>query len=104
MNPFGRAEKKHAEEERRDHEYLKNNKQKRIKAAAAPDAIEVSAMALTVPAAPAEAEKNVNGDFVLWPKCTVRRVQRSAQTHAFIKIPTLPSRTQGFYIFISGNQ
>ena len=23
MNPFGRAEKDHAEEERRDHEYLK---------------------------------------------------------------------------------
>jgi hypothetical protein len=26
MNPFGRAEKNHAEEERQDHEYLKNNK------------------------------------------------------------------------------
>ena len=36
MNPFGRAEKDHAEEERRDHEYLKNNKQKRINAAAVP--------------------------------------------------------------------
>jgi hypothetical protein len=43
MNPFGRAEKDHAEEERRDHEYLKNNKQKRINAAAAPDALKVSA-------------------------------------------------------------
>ena len=59
MNPFGRAEKKHAEEERRDHEYLKNNKQKRINAAAAPDAAKVSAKALSVPTAPAEAEKRL---------------------------------------------
>ena len=65
---FPAAEKKHAEEERRDHEYLKNNRQKRINAAAAPDAVEVSAMAQSVPTAPAEAEKNVNGDFVLRPK------------------------------------
>jgi len=36
---FPAAEKKHAEEERRDHEYLKNNRKKRINAAAAPDAI-----------------------------------------------------------------
>ena len=57
MNPFGRAEKKHAEEERRDHKYLKNNKQKRINAAAAPDAIKANALAWTVPAAPAEAEE-----------------------------------------------
>ncbi|HEY1060527.1 MAG TPA: hypothetical protein VGE44_02525 [Daejeonella sp.] len=41
---------------------------KRINAAAAPDAAKVSAKALFVPTAPAEAEKNVNGDFVLWPK------------------------------------
>ena len=47
---------------------LKNNRQKRINAAAAPDAVKVSAMALSVPTAPAEAEKNVNGDFVLRPK------------------------------------
>ena len=33
-----------------------------------PDAAKVSAKALSVPAAPTEAEKNVNGDFVLWPK------------------------------------
>ncbi len=45
MNPFGRAEKKHAEEVRRDHEYLKINREKRINAAAAPDAIKVSGMA-----------------------------------------------------------
>ncbi len=42
--------------------------EKKQKAAAAPDAIEVSALAWTVPTAPAEAEKKVNGDFVLWPK------------------------------------
>ena len=59
MNPFGRAEKKHAEEERRDHKYLKNNKQKRINAAAAPDAIKVNAKAWSVPTAPAEAEKKL---------------------------------------------
>ena len=47
---------------------LKNNKQKRINAAAAPDAIKVNGQAWTVPTAPAEAEKNVNGDFVLRPK------------------------------------
>ena len=47
---------------------LKNNKQKRINAAAAPDAIQVNALAWSVPTAPAEAEKNVNGDFVLRPK------------------------------------
>ena len=47
---------------------LKNNRQKRINAAAAPDAIKVNALAWTVPTAPAEAEKKVNGDFVLWPK------------------------------------
>lgn len=35
-SPFPAAEKDHAEEERRDHEYLKNNKQKRINAAAVP--------------------------------------------------------------------
>ena len=35
-SPFPAAEKYHAEEERRDHEYLKNNKQKRINAAAVP--------------------------------------------------------------------
>jgi hypothetical protein len=65
---FPAAEKKHAEEERRDHEYLKNNRQKRINAAAAPDAIKVNGLAITVPTAPAEAEKKVNGDFVLRPK------------------------------------
>jgi hypothetical protein len=65
---FPAAEKKHAEEERRDHEYLKNNRQKRINAAAAPDAIKVNGLAMTVPTAPAEAEKKVNGDFVLRPK------------------------------------
>jgi hypothetical protein len=43
MNPFGRAEKDHAEEVRRDHECLKNNRQKRINAAAAPDALNASA-------------------------------------------------------------
>jgi hypothetical protein len=42
-SPFPAAEKDHTEEERRDHEYHKNNKQKRIKAAAAPDALKVSA-------------------------------------------------------------
>ena len=47
---------------------LKNNRQKRINAAAAPDAIKVNALAWSVPTAPAEAEKNVNGDFVLRPK------------------------------------
>ncbi len=46
---------------------LKNKRQKRINAAAAPDAIKVNAWAWSVPAAPAEAEKNVNGDFVLRP-------------------------------------
>ncbi len=42
--------------------------EKKQNAAAAPDAIKVSGLALTVPAAPAEAEKKVNGDFVLRPK------------------------------------
>ncbi len=56
---FPAAEKKHAEEERRDHECLKNNKQKRINAAAAPDAIKVNALAWPVPTAPAEAEKKL---------------------------------------------
>jgi hypothetical protein len=37
-------------------------------AAAAPDAIKVNALAWPVPTAPAEAEKKVNGDFVLRPK------------------------------------
>jgi hypothetical protein len=37
-------------------------------AAAAPDAIKVNALAWSVPTAPAEAEKKVNGDFVLRPK------------------------------------
>ena len=32
MNPFGRAEKKQTEEERRDHECPKNYKQKRVTA------------------------------------------------------------------------
>jgi len=36
---------------------LKNNIQKRINAAAAPDAIKVNALAWTVPTAPAEAEE-----------------------------------------------
>ena len=56
-SPFPAAEKDHAEEERRDHEYLKNNREKRINAAAAPDAIKVNALAWTVHAAPAEAEE-----------------------------------------------
>ncbi|HEY1060816.1 MAG TPA: hypothetical protein VGE44_03990 [Daejeonella sp.] len=47
---------------------LKTNRHKRINAAAAPDAIKVIALAWSVPTAPAEAEKNVNGDFVLRPK------------------------------------
>ena len=38
---------------------LKNNRQKRINAAAAPDAIKVNALAWTVPAAPADAEKTL---------------------------------------------
>ncbi len=38
---------------------LKNNRQKRINAAAAPDAIKVNALAWTVLAAPAEAEKRL---------------------------------------------
>ena len=38
---------------------LKNNRQKRINAAAAPDAIKVNAWAWTVPTAPAEAEKRL---------------------------------------------
>ena len=42
--------------------------EKKQNAAAAPDAIKVIAMAWPVPAAPAEAEKKVNGDFVLRPK------------------------------------
>ena len=42
--------------------------EKKQNAAAAPDAAKVSAKALSVPTAPAEAEKNVNGDFVLGPK------------------------------------
>jgi len=64
MNPFGRAEKKQ-------------------NAAAAPDAIQVSAMALSVPAAPAEAEKNVNGDFVLWPKLMNNPVSLGKNTAGF---------------------
>jgi hypothetical protein len=47
---------------------LKINRQKRINAAAAPDAIKVITLAWSVPTAPAEAEKKVNGDFVLRPK------------------------------------
>ena len=46
----------HAEEERRDHECLKNNRQIRINAAAAPDATKVNALAWTVPAAPVPME------------------------------------------------
>ena len=42
--------------------------EKKQNAAAAPDAIKVNALAMTVPTAPAEAEKKVNGDFVLRPK------------------------------------
>ncbi len=42
--------------------------EKKQNAAAAPDAIKVNALAWSVPTAPAEAEKNVNGDFVLRPK------------------------------------
>jgi hypothetical protein len=38
---------------------LKNNRQKRINAAAAPDAIKVNALAWSVPTAPAEAEKKL---------------------------------------------
>jgi hypothetical protein len=38
---------------------LKNNRQKRINAAAAPDAIKANALAWTVPTAPAEAEKTL---------------------------------------------
>ena len=68
MNPFGRAEKKQAEEERRDHEYLKNNRQKRINAAAASAASKLSIKAWLGSTAPAKAEKTVNGDFVLRPK------------------------------------
>jgi hypothetical protein len=56
---FPAAENKHAEEERRDHECLKNNKQKRINAAAAPDAINGNTWAWLVPTAPAEAEKKL---------------------------------------------
>jgi len=40
----------------------------RINAAAAPDAIKVNAKAWLVRAAPAEAEKKVNGDLVRRPK------------------------------------
>ncbi len=51
---------------------LKNNKQRRINAAAAPDAIQVNALAWSVPTAPVPmeigTEKNGNGDFVLRPK------------------------------------
>ncbi|OZA56201.1 MAG: hypothetical protein B7X75_06650, partial [Sphingobacteriales bacterium 39-40-5] len=42
--------------------------EKKQNAAAAPDAIKVNALAWSVPTAPAEAEKNVNGDFVLRQK------------------------------------
>ena len=42
--------------------------EKKQNAAAAPDAIKVNGLAMTVPTAPAEAEKKVNGDFVLRPK------------------------------------
>ena len=38
---------------------LKNNREKRINAAAAPDAIKVNTLAWTVHAAPAEAEKRL---------------------------------------------
>ena len=38
---------------------LKNNRQKRINAAAAPDAIKVNAWAWPLPTAPAEAEKTL---------------------------------------------
>ena len=38
---------------------LKNNKQKRINAAAAPDAIKVNGLAWSLPTAPAEAEKKL---------------------------------------------
>ena len=58
-SPFPAAEKDHAEEERRDHEYLKNNKQKRINAAAAPDALKVSTLAWRIVAAPANAEESL---------------------------------------------
>jgi hypothetical protein len=51
--------------------------EKKQKAAAAPDAIKVSAKAWSVHTAPAEAEKKVNGDFVLWLKCTIRIVKDS---------------------------
>ncbi|MBM3401274.1 MAG: hypothetical protein FJY21_02990 [Bacteroidetes bacterium] len=46
---------------------LKNNIQKRINAAAAPDAIKVNAKAWSVPTAPSAlgGGKKVNGDFVL---------------------------------------
>ncbi len=49
---------------------LKNNKQKRINAAAAPDAANlVLRLCLCLPHHPPWAEeKNVNGDFVLRPK------------------------------------
>jgi len=83
MNPFGRAEKKHAEEVRRDHEFLKNNSQKRINAAAAPDAIKVITLARSVPTAPAEAEKNVNGDSVLRPKLMNSPVSIGKNTAGF---------------------
>ena len=42
--------------------------EKKQKATAAPDAIKVNTLAWPVPTAPAEAEKKVNGDFVLGPK------------------------------------
>ncbi len=46
---------------------LKNNREKRINAAAASAASKVSIKAWLVTTAPAKAEKNVNGDLVLRP-------------------------------------
>jgi hypothetical protein len=54
--------------------------EKKQNAAAAPDAMEVSTGALTVHPAPAEAEKKVNGDFVLRLKCTIHTGKLSVST------------------------
>ena len=60
--------------------------EKKQNAAAAPDAVKVSAMALSVPTAPAEAEKNVNGDFVLRPKLMNSSVIRAKNITDFKEV------------------
>jgi hypothetical protein len=93
--PFGRFLQQKRNMQRRYDETmstLKNNKQKRINAAAAPDAIEVSARAWPLRTAPAEAEKKVNGDFVLRPKLMNNPVIIGTNTAGLksVKIKNIP--------------